>query len=88
MLTGDCLLNTATGDPKLGLPRGDTSSLLARLPILGSGLGWCFPGNPLGRIPGDLRLRPGHFLSWFRLLIVSEFRGSISMERDQRKSLI
>ena len=82
VLAGDCL-NTATGEPKLGLASGDTSSLL-RLPILGSGLGWFLPRRSFGRIPGDLRLRPGHRRSQLRRLRVSELRGSISTERDHR----
>jgi len=86
VLAGDCL-NTATGDPKLGLARGDTlSSLLGLLPIFGRGLGWFFPGKPLGLIPGDFRLSPGHLLSLFRffIVLVLELLGSISSDRDQR----
>merc|ERR1719154_232667 len=81
VLAGDCL-NTAPGEPKLGLTSGDTSSLLL-LPIT-SGLGWFFPRRSLGRIPGDFKLSPGHLLSQFLRLIVSEFLGSISTERAHR----
>ena len=81
VLAGDCL-NTAPGEPKLGLTRGDTSSLLL-LPIT-RGLGWFFPRRSFGRIPGDFKLIPGHLLSQFLRLIVSEFLGSISTERAHR----
>ena len=87
--TGDCL-NTGTGEPKLGLASGDTSlSLLplslCLLPILGRGLGgFLLPGSPFGLIPGDLRGRPDHLLSQFLLLMVSELRGSISIDLDHR----
>ena len=81
VLAGDCL-NTAPGEPKLGLTSGDTSSLLL-LPIT-SGLGWFFPRRSLGRIPGDFKLSPGHLLSHVLRLIVSEFLGSISTERAHR----
>lgn len=81
VLAGDCL-NTAPGEPKLGLTRGETSSLLL-LPIT-RGLGWFFPRRSLGRIPGDFRFSPGHLLSQFLRLIVSEFLGSISTERAHR----
>lgn len=82
MLTGDCL-NTATGDPKLGLASGDTSSLLGLefpLPILGRGFGWFLPGRVLGLVPGDLSESPGHLLSQFLLLMVSDALGSISVD--------
>ena len=86
VLAGDCL-NTATGDPKLGLARGDTfSSLLGRLPIFGRGLGWFFPGKPFGLIPGDFKLSPGHLRSQFRffIVLVLELLGSISSDLDHR----
>ena len=82
MLTGDCL-KTATGDPKLGLARGETSSLLGLElppPIFGRGLGWFLPARNFGLIPGDLSDSPGHLLSQFLLLIVSEDLGSISVD--------